>query len=136
VDVSFILYFNFMSRFHQRYIALQGIPRSPTLYCTTTYISGVAISRTPEPGAQSNESFDGLVKSGRGNRSSSLTTAALRGILQIHPLGRGLSKSAGRLNINNYVVKDGNSRKKKRKHIRRLTMPAMLCSGENSEYVR
>ncbi|XP_046457233.1 ankyrin repeat and IBR domain-containing protein 1-like isoform X2 [Daphnia pulex] len=106
----------------------QGIPRSPTLYCTTTYISGVAISRTPEPGAQSNESFDGLVKSGRGNRSSSLTTAALRGILQIHPLGRGLSKSAGRLNINNYVVKDGNSRKKKRKHIRRLTMPAMLCS--------
>jgi hypothetical protein len=77
-----------------------------------------------------------LVKSGRGNRSSSLTTAALRGILQIHPLGRGLSKSAGRLNINNYVVKDGNSRKKKRKHIRRLTMPAMLCSGENSEYAR
>jgi hypothetical protein len=90
----------------------------------------VAISRTPEPGAQSNESFDGLGKPGRGNRSSSLTTAALRGIFQIHPLGRGLSKSAGRLNINNYIVKDGSCRKKKRKQIRRLTMPVMLCSGE------
>ena len=96
------------------------------------YISGVAISRTPEPGASSqlNETFDGLVKSGRGNRSSSLTTTALRGILHIHPLGRGLSKSAGRLNINNFVGKDSNSRKKKRKDIRRLTMPAMLCSGD------
>lgn len=92
----------------------------------------MAISRTPEPGASSqlSETFDELVKSGRGNRSSSLTTAALRGIVQIYPLGRGLSKSAGRLNINNFVAKDCNSRKKKRKDIRRLTMPAMLCSGE------
>lgn len=77
-----------------------------------------------------NEPFDGIVKSGRGNRSSSLTTAALRGILQVHPLERGLSKSAGRLNLNSLVSKDCSSRKKKRKDIRRLTMPALLCSGK------
>lgn len=104
---------------------------SPTLYCTTTYISGVAISRTPEPGAHPNQGVsDGSIKSGRGNRSSSLTTTALPGILQTHPLERGLSKSAGRLSVNNHVVKDGSCRPKKRRHdIRRLTMPAVLCSG-------
>lgn len=103
---------------------------SPTLYCTTTYISGVAISRTPEPGAHSSQGvLDGSTKSGRGNRSSSLTTAVLPGMLQNHPLERGLSKSAGRLSINNYVAKDGSCRPKKRRHdIRRLTMPALLCS--------
>lgn len=109
----------------------QGIPRSPTLY-----ISGVAISRTPEPGISSQmteslEKYD-FMKLGRGNRSSSLTTSAFQTISQIHPLGRtSLSKSAGLINMNNIVPKERSNSKKRRRDVRRLTMPALLFIGEN-----
>lgn len=118
-------------------IPRSGIPRSPTLF-----ISGVAISRTPEPegdagkGGGDGRHFDcdsGSINQSRTGRSSSLTAGAIASdASRLDQLQRGLSKSAGRLNRTTFVMNKPNGTKSKRKDVgRRLTMPSLLCVSAN-----
>ncbi len=120
----------------------QGIPRSPTLY-----ISGVAISCTPEQNASAElPSTDKEVapeQALKTVRSSSLTASSVIHLAipqqDIGSIGRGRSKSAGRLNnhsnVTNLIATQDavcapiRNKKEKRKHVRRLTMPASTGSG-------
>jgi len=93
-----------------------------------------------EQGEQKEEA--NLGKQNREGRSTSLTAAAIRsGVSQMTELCRGLSRSAGRLNHHHHhrfhqhhqIDKLGQSPQngvvsaKKRRDLRRLTMPAVLC---------
>jgi len=112
----------------------QGIPRSPTLF-----ISGVAISRTPEPPELPDSAHLAIelmaaTAATRTGRSSSLTATTfasdasrMNAVPTAEQLGggRGLSKSAGRLNRTSFGMNTG-TKSKRRDAVRRLTMPSLL----------